>query len=82
LYSEQELKAKAEEWHKSAATDPMKKERIQVIEALLKPIEYKSAETKEQVIKGFASSGLSMEFILDYAESMKKLQGSHVNHYR
>ena len=81
MYSEEELKAQAEEWLKDANSDPVKKERIQVIEALLKPIQYKSAETKEQVVKGFAASGLSMEFILEYAEQVKKVQG-YFGHYR
>jgi hypothetical protein len=80
LYSEEELKIKSEEWFKDSNTDTVKIERIEMIQALLKDIKYKSAETKEKVVKGFASSGLSMEFILDYAESMKKVQGIH-GHY-
>jgi hypothetical protein len=82
MYSDEELEEKQKEWLKSAETDAVKKERIQVIEALLKPIQYKSAETKEQVVKGFAASGLSMEFILNYAESMKKVQGVLYGQYR
>jgi hypothetical protein len=77
MYSDEECKRKSEEWLKDAEIDPVKKERIQVIEALLKPIEYKSAEAKEQVIRSFAASGLSMEFILDYAEQAKKIQGKY-----
>jgi hypothetical protein len=81
MYSEEELKIKSEEWLKDASTDPVKKERIEMIQTLLKDVKYKSAETKEKVVKGFASSGLSMEFILDYAESMKKVQGKY-GHFR
>ena len=81
MYSEEELKEKSQQWLKDASTDPVKKERIDLIQALLKPIKYKSAEAKQEAIQSFAASGLDMQFILDYAEQVKKVQGFY-GHYR
>lgn len=81
MYSDEELKAKSQEWLKDANSNPVKKERIQVIEALLKPIQYKSAERRQEAIDSFAASGLDMQFILDYVEQVKKAQG-YFGHYR
>jgi len=81
MYTNSELKEKQKEWLKDASTDPIKQERIQIIQALFKPIKYKSAEAKEEAIQSFAASGLNMEFILEYAEQVKRVQGKY-GHYR
>jgi hypothetical protein len=81
LYSEEELKAKCEEWLKDANTDPIKQERIKTIEALLSDIKYKSAEDRQAAVNSWATSGLDIPFIVDYAQQVKKAQGIH-GHYR
>ena len=81
MYTDSELKEKQKEWLKDASTDPVKQERIQIIQALLKPIKYKSVEAQEEAIQSFAASGLSMQFILEYADSVKIVQGSKYGHY-
>ena len=80
LYTDSELKERQKEWLKDASSDPLKQERIQIIQALLKPIKYKSAEAKQKAIQSFAASGLDIQFILDYAEQVKKVQGQY-GHY-
>jgi hypothetical protein len=82
MYSDEELKTRREEWLKDANTDPVKQERVQIIQALLNPIKYKSAEVKQEAIQSFAASGLDIQFILDYAESVKKAQGVPYGQYR
>jgi hypothetical protein len=81
LYSEEELKAKCEEWLKDANTDPIKQERIKTIEALLRDVPYKSAEQRTDIVRSFAASNLDIPFIVDYAQQVKKAQGIH-GHYR
>ena len=67
---------------KRPSSDPVKQERIEIIQTLLKPIKYKSAEAKQEAIQSFAASGLDMQFILDYAEQVKRAQGVHYGQYR
>jgi len=80
MYSDEELKAKSEEWLKDASADPLKQERIQIIQALLKPIKYKSAEARQESVQSWAASGLDMQFILEYAEQVRKAQ-DHYGHF-
>lgn len=81
LIFDSELEERQREWLKGASTDPVKQERIQIIQALLKPIKYKSAQAKQQLIQSFAASGLDMQFILDYSEQVKKVQGLSYGHF-
>ena len=81
MYSEEELKAKSQEWLKDANTNPTKQERIKTIEALLSDIKYKNAEQHTNIVRSFAASNLDIPFIVNYAEQVKKAQGIH-GHYR
>lgn len=82
MYSDEELKARSQEWLKSASTDPIKKERIQLVQTLLKDIKYRSAQARQEAIDSFSASGLDMQFILEYAEQVKKAQGVLYGQYR
>lgn len=80
MYTDSELEQKQKEWLKDAVSNPGKQERIQIIETLLKPIKYKSAQARQEAIDSFSASGLDLQFILEYAEQVKKAQG-HYGHY-